>query len=207
MILRSAPGGAAALGLALVLVTATADAQQPPAQERVRGQVVALDGKALKVKSRDGKDVTVMLADNYQVSAVIKADFGDIKQNSYVGTAAVPQRDGTLLAQEVLIFPEPMRGTGEGHRPWDLTPESTMTNATVETVVTDVNGRTLKLKYKDGEKQVVVPPEAPIVTFAPGDAAMIEPGQHVFIIASKAADSGLSAARVMVGKDGLVPPM
>ena len=195
----------AALGLAFVLVATTADAQQPPALEFIRGQIVALDGKNLKLKSRDGKDVTVMLADNVVVTAMVKADVGDIKQNSYIGAAGIPQGD-KIVAQAIQIFPEGFRPP-EGYGPWDLTADSTMTNATVESVVTQASGREIKVKYKDGEKTILVPPGAAIVAYQPADAAMLKPGGNVFIVARKSPDGMLMAPRVAVGKDGLVPPL
>jgi hypothetical protein len=207
---RSARAGAIAAALALALVAApppaAAEGAGPPV--RVRGEIVKLDGDMLHVKDRKGAAVVVKLAANFGVSELRKAAFADIKAGTYVGTAALPNPDGTLKAIEVLIFPDAMKGTGEGHRPWDLAPESTMTNATVDGVVTAASGRALKLKYKDGEKTVVVPPEAPIVALGPGNPAMLKPGAHIVILAAtKGADGSLTAARVTVGRDGLVPPM
>jgi len=143
-----------------------------------------------------------------QVVGVEKASLADIKEGSYVGSAAMPQPDGSQKALEVHIFPEAMRGTGEGHRPWDLRPQSTMTNANVEQVVTGVDGHTLSVKYKDGEKKLVVPPDTPIVTYVPGDKSELKPGAKIFIAAAaKQADGSLQAPRVNYGKDGLTPPM
>ena len=149
-------------GVALFLTTA-ANAQTPV---RVRGTIERVDGPTYVVKARDGTELKVTLADNAQVTALTKASLGDIKQGSFVGITAMPQTDGSQRAVEVHIFPEAMRGAGEGHRPWDLSPNSTMTNANVEQAVTGVDGQTLTLKYKDGEKKIVVPSEAAIVTFA-----------------------------------------
>jgi len=149
--------------------------------------------------------VTVMLPDNVVVSAMVKVDAGEIKQNAYVGVAGVPQGD-KIVAQAVQIFPEGFRPP-EGSGPWDLTPDSTMTNATVESVVIQASGREIKLKYKDGEKTVVVPANAAIVGNQPGDASMLKPGASVFIFARKSPDGALTALRVAVGKDGLVPPL
>ncbi len=203
---RSISAAFAALLLALPEIAA-AQGTAPAPPVRVRAEIVKLEGTVLHLKDRQGAAVSVKLADNFAVSSLSKADIGDIKPGTYVGTAAIPQSDGSLKAIEVLIFPDAMRGTGEGHRPWDLTPESTMTNATVDSSVSQVNGRTLTLKYKDGSKTIVVPPEAPIVAMGPGSADMLKPGSHVFIIANKQPDGSLAAARVTVGKDGLVPPM
>lgn len=174
---------------------------------RVRGEIQQLEGQTLTVKGRDGSPVVIALADNFAVSSVVKAELGDIGPGKYVGTAAVPQRDGTLRALEVLIFPDALRGTGEGHFPWDLAPESTMTNATVASVVSKVDDRVMTLTFKDGEKTVTVPSDAPIVTLKPGSKDLLKPGSHVFIVATKRPDGTLGAGRVAVGENGLVPPM
>jgi hypothetical protein len=195
----------AATGLAFILSTAGANAQ---GTARVRGLIERIDGPIYVVKTRDGAELKVALADNAQVTAVVKASLADIKQDSFVGVTAIPQTDGSQRAIEVHIFPEAMRGTGEGHRPWDLAPNSTMTNANVEHAVTGVDGRTLTLKYKEGEKKVVVPGEAAIVTFVPGDRSDLKPGAKIFIAAaSRQPDGTLSAARINYGKDGVTPPM
>jgi len=187
---------------------ATAVAQAPLPTQRIRGDVTALDGLGLQVKSRSGEALAIKLAENYTVTAVVKIDMSAIKPGVFVGTASMPQSDGTQSAIEVLVFPEAMRGSNEGHYPWDLKPGSMMTNATVaDAVVEATGGRRMLLKYKDGEKWVVVPPDAPIVTFEPGDRAMVVPGAHVLITATKQPDGTLTAARVAVGKNGLVPPM
>ena len=198
---------AAALGLALAFIAVTAGAQQPPPQVRIRGDIVSLTGPDLKVKTREGQEVTIKLADNVGVSTVRKVALEDIKPGTFVGIAATPQRDGRLMAQEVLLFPEAMRGTGEGHRPWDLTPDSTMTNATVEASVMEAKNGVLQLKYKDGEKNIVVSPETPLVTIAPGDKSLLKPGAYVFVAATKGPDGTLNAARITAEKDGVKPPM
>lgn len=192
------------------LLAGAAVAQQPvapSAQQHVRGDVVALKGDTLELKSRSGEAVKLKLADNARVSLVGKADVGSIGDGAFVGTTAVPQADGTLRAVEVHVFPDSMRGTGEGHRPWDLQPGSTMTNATVAKVDESGGARKLSLKYKDGEKTVVVPPGTPVVRMEPGDRSKLVPGAHVFVIASRQPDGTLVAERLNVGKDGLVPPM
>ncbi len=163
--------------------------------------------QALQVKTRSGESLTVKLADNFAVSAVAKRDLAAVVPGTFIGTATLTQPDGTLQALEVLIFPESARGSGEGHYPWDLQPGSMMTNATVADVVAVDTARKLTLKYKDGEKVVIVPPDAPVVTFEPGDRAMLVPGAHVMFGATKQPDGTLTAGRVNVGKDGLVPPM
>jgi hypothetical protein len=183
---------------------ALAQAAQPV---RVRGTVVSLEGSTLRVKSRAGQDVAIHLAENWAVSGVVKAQLDDIKPGTFVGVAALPQAGDSLRAIEVLIFPESMRGTGEGHSPWDLLPESSMTNATVAAAVQGVDGRTLTLSYRGGEKTITVPPEAPIVTFGPAEKADVKAGAAVFVPVQRQADGTLQAARVLVGKDGVVPPM
>jgi hypothetical protein len=188
--------------IAAALIATSASAQSAP---RVRGVVQKLDGQTLAVKSREGDVVENKLADPVTVTGVVKASLPDVAVGNFVGVAALPQHDGSLKAIEVLIFPE--RGTGEGHYAWDLLPESTMTNATVAETVAAVGGQTLTLKYKDGEKKITVPPEAPVVTLGPGDPALLKPGAAVFVPTRKEADGTLGAARVLVGRDGVVPPM
>ena len=190
----------AAIGLASIAVAQSAS-------QRVRGDVVALDGNLLQVKTRTGEALTVKLADNYAVSAIAKRNLAAVVPGAFVGTATMPNADGTLRALEVLVFPESARGSGEGHYPWDLEPGSMMTNATVSDVVAIDAARRMTLKYKDGQQVVLVPPDVPIVTFEPGDRAMLVPGAHVMFGATRQPDGTLTATRISVGKDGLVPPM
>jgi hypothetical protein len=193
------------LALALSLAFSSANAKDVA---RVRGTIDRIDGAYYVVKSRDGSELKITLADNAPVAAVVKAELSDIKPGSFVGVASMPQADGSQRALEVLIFPEALRGTGEGHYSWDLHPQSMMTNANVEQTVTGVDGQTLTLKYKDGEKKVVVPSSTPIVTFAPGDRSNLKPGAKIFIAAAKKQpDGSLEALRIAYRKDGLVPPM
>jgi hypothetical protein len=194
-----------AAGFALVLTASAVNAQDTV---RLRGTIERVEGPVYVVKSRDGKESKVTLADNALVVAIIKAALSDIKQGSFVGVTGMPQTDGSQKAIEVHIFPEAMRGTGEGHYAWDLRPQSTMTNANVEQTVTGVDGQTLTLKYKDGEKKILVPPEASIVTYQPGDKGALKPGVKIFIAAAKEqADGSLQAPRINYGKDGLTRPM
>ena len=186
-------------------VAAAAVAQSPPT--RLRGSIAAIDGKTATIATREGSSVKVNLADNWVVMLVSPMTMADIKENSFVGIASTKGPDGTLNALEVLVFPEAARGSGEGHYPWDLQPESMMTNATVATVATASDGQTLTLKYKDGTQTIKVKPGTPIVTFAPGDRADAKVGAKVFLGATKGPDGGLTAARLLVGKDGLTPPM
>jgi hypothetical protein len=175
---------------------------------RIRGTIERADGNTLLVKSRDGAELKVALANNALIVAIVKASLADIKQGSFVGVTGMPQADGSQRAIEVHIFPEAMRGTGEGHYPWDLRPGSTMTNANVEQTVTGVDGQTLSVKYKDGEKKLIVPPDATIVTYTPGDKSELKPGTKIFIAAAKKLPDGtLEAPRVNYGRDGLTPPM
>lgn len=195
-----------------LLVVSAAVMLAPPAsaQEtlRVRGVVEAVDGSTLRVRSRDGTELTIVIGERPTFTAIIKADRAELKPGAYVGATALPQADGSLAAVEVHIFPEAMRGVGEGHRPWDLQPQSTMTNASVETAVSAVDGQVLTLKYKDGEKKIRVRPQTAIVTYAPGDRAELKPGTAVFLFATrKTPDGRLEASRVSYGRDGLVPPM
>jgi len=192
--------------LFLALVCGAVFAQTPQIT-RVRGEIEKLDGNALTVKSRDGSVVAINLAANATVSGVVPASLADVTAGKFIGVTAMPRPDGTLLALEIHVFPESMRGVGEGHRPWDLKPESTMTNATVADVISRSNDRTLTLRYKEGEQKVFVPEAAPIVTYVPADRGALKPGAHVFVIAQRAADGTLSAPRVSVGLNGLVPPM
>jgi hypothetical protein len=204
--MRNQPIQSSLGALAFTLILATAASAQEVV--RVRGAVEHIEGQTLMVKTREGPSVTVKLADNYAVTGVVAATLSDIKPGSYVGAAALPQPDGTQRAIEVLIFPEALRGFGEGFRPWDLLPQSTMTNATVAEIVSRVDGARLTLKYKDGEKTVTVPPEAPIVTFVPAEKSELKAGAKIFIgAATKQADGTLSTSRVNVGLSGITPPM
>jgi hypothetical protein len=194
------------VGFAVLLAAPLAWAQQAPPM-RIRGTIERVEGPVYIIKARDGAELKLTLADKPQIAGVAKASLSDIQQGSFVGVTAMPQPDGTQKALEVHIFPESMRGTGEGHYPWDLRPESTMTNANVEQIAASVDGRTLTLKYKDGEKKIFVPAEAPIVAYVPGDMNDLKPGAKVFIIAVKQADGTLEARAWRVGRDGLTPPM
>jgi hypothetical protein len=194
---------------ALIAILVAADVTLATAQTsmRVRGTIERIDDQAMIVKSRDGQTLTVKLNPNLGVVAVTKAALADIKAGSFVGAAALRQPDGTFKVQEIVVFPEAMRGSNEGHYPWDLTPGSTMTNATVDALVVQNDGTGLTLKHKDGETKVVVPADAPVVTLGPGDKSLLVAGAGVFVPATRAADGSLSAGRVLVGKDGLMPPM
>jgi hypothetical protein len=192
---------------ALILFGSVASAQQPPTV-RIRGTIEAVDGAMLTVKSRDGTDVKVRMTDNVAVTGVAKIAKSDIKSGSYIGVTGMPQPDGSQKAIAIHVFPEAMRGTGEGFRPWDLRPNSTMTNATVEQKVEANDGDTIVVKYKDGEKKVLVTPDTPIVTFVAGEKSELKPGAKIIIFgATRKEDGSLEANRVNVGLDGITPPM
>ena len=199
----------AGAGFALLLVASASFAQQQPSTVRVRGTVEAVDGPMLTIKSRDGQTTyRVKLADTVSIRGIVKASLADIKQNSFIGVTGMPQADGSQKAVEIHIFPEDLRGTGEGHRPWDLSPNSTMTNATVAQMVKGVDGDEITLKYKDGEKKIVVVPSTAIVTYLPGEKSELKPGAKIFIPAANKKDDGtLEAATISVGRDGITPPM
>jgi len=174
---------------------------------RVRGTVVALAGDQLQVKSRDGQAVAVKLKDGWMASAVKKASVSDIKSGDFVGIASLPKSEGGDGALEVLIFPPALKGTGEGSYGWDLKPNSTMTNATVGDSVKSVDGNVVTLNYHGKEKKISVPKGTPVVTLAPATRDDVKPGTVVFIPAQKGMDGTLSAGQLIVGKDGVVPPM
>ena len=198
-----------AASLAVVSVLASsAWAQQPPAPTRIRGTIESIDGKTLSIKTREGSDVKVNITDDIAVIGIAKTSLSDIKQGSYIGVSGMPQPDGSQKALAIHIFPEAMRGASEGFRAWDLRPNSTMTNATVAQTVASVDGQVIEVKYKDGEKKVVVPPDAAIVAFAAGDKAEVKPGAKIIIFgAVKKDDGSLETNRIGVGRDGIAPPM
>ena len=192
-----------AAGAMLAASLATASAQQAQTQ-RVLGKIEGVDGKTLVVKTRDG-DVKVGVTDNVAVFGVVNASVADIKKGAFIGVGAMPQPDGSQKAIRVMIFAESQRGTGEGHRPWTQ-PGSTMTNATVDTTVSSVDGQVLTVKYKDGEKKIVIPPGLAIQQYVAGDKSELKPGANILITAAaKKPDGTLEAARVNVGRDGVVP--
>jgi hypothetical protein len=193
----------AAAALLAALMVCTAAAQQTM---RVRGTIEKLDGNALSLKASDGAALTIRLTDNAQVVAVEQASVADIKPGSYVGSAAMPQADGSQKALEVHIFPEAMRGSGEGHRPFAPVPNSTMTNGTVGKSGAVGDGHALTLTYREGEKQIVLTPGIPIVSYVIGSRADLKPGAHVTILsAAKKPDGTLETTRVNVGRNGVVP--
>jgi len=199
-----------ALATALIAATVAVWAQNAPPM-RVRGTIEKVDGNTLTVKARDGAELKIETPDNVRVMSFVKAALSDIKPNSYIGVTAEPQPDGSQRAVAIHIFTEAQRGTGEGHRPWDLRPGTTMTNAAVETIAAGVDGQVLTVKYKAGdktdEKKVIVPPNIPIVAYAPGDKSELKPGAAIIIFnATKQPDGSLQTPVVNVGR-GLTPPM
>jgi hypothetical protein len=198
-------GITAACALAFVLAASLASAQTPV---RVRGVIEKVDGKTLSVKARDGAMVQVKLADDAHVLTLDKKSMADVKQGTFVGITAMPQPDGTQKAVEIHIFPEAMRGTGEGHYAWDLMPNSTMTNGNIDNQVVSNDGQTLVMKYKDGEKTITVPPNAEVVMFAPATPDDIKAGQKVFVPRGKKLEDGtVEAGVITIGSKGVDPPM
>ena len=202
-----------AFSLAVLAASTALLAQTPAATVRLRATIEKVDATSITVRERSGEVITLVRPANMDVSEVYAIALADIKPGSYIGTAAMPQADGTQLALEVLVFPEAARGTGEGHRPWDLRPDSTMTNATVADLAAAPSsvpgGQKLTLKYKDGEKIVIVPAGVPVVSFKPGkmdEQALVVPGARVLITAQEK-DGKPTALRMVVGRNGFSPPM
>jgi hypothetical protein len=194
-------------GFALMLATTASFAQQPP-RVRIRGDIVKADGDVFDIKSRTGEMLKVKLVDPGRVVAMVKASLADIKVGSYIGVTAMPQADGSQKAIGIHIFMESQRGVAEGFQPWDREPNSTMTNAAVASSVASVDGQVIMVKYKDGEKKVIVPPNCPIVAYTPGNKDELKPGAHIFIVAAiKQPDGSLTTQAISVGRDGVVPPM
>jgi hypothetical protein len=195
----------------LLALPPAAEAQGQSAPEgtrtRVRGTVEKLDGQNLTVKSRDGQQMTIVLAPDYTVQGVAKRSLTDIKAGDYVASTSVRGTGGNLHAVEIHIFPEAMRGVAEGQQPWDLVPDSLMTNATVSGISAAPHGQVLKVTHKGGETEVVVGPDTPIVTYVAGDPSLLKPGAAIFVTALKKPDGTLTAARITAEKDGVKPPM
>ena len=186
--------------------SAIASAQQPQ-PSRIRGTVERVEGEMVQIKTRDGQDVTVHMAKEARVAGVAKIALSDVKVGSYVGATTTPGPNDTHLALEVHLFPEAQRGTGEGSRPWDLKPNSSMTNGAVDQTVAGNDGHTLVVKYKDGEKKVVVTPDTAVVTYVQATKDDIKLGAKVFVVATKNADGSYEMTRASVGRDGIAPPM
>jgi hypothetical protein len=198
-----------AIAALIALAVGPALAQTPPAgtPTRIRGTVDKLDGQNLMVKSRDGQTLTIELAANVAVITLVKKSVADIKAGDYVASTGVKGTDGKIHAVEVRIFPEAARGTGEGQYPWDLMPDSIMTNATVGKVDQAPQGPVLHVTFKGTESEYIVGPDVPVLANGPGDISLLKPGVAVFVIAVKHEDGKLTSARLYAEKDGVKPPM
>ena len=190
------------IGLSVAAATA-----QPAMQRHIRGTIQTVGENSLTVATRDGQTVTVTLKQPLTVATVKRLDISAIRSGTFIGTAARPGPNGELVAMEVVVFPESLRGTGEGNYAWDLAPGTSMVNANISALVENSAGRDLTLSYKGGSTKVVVPPDVPIVQPVPAERADLKPGAPVFFTPTRAADGSLSTARVIVGKDGVAPPM
>jgi hypothetical protein len=191
----------------LITAVSTVALAQTPATVRIRGTVEKLDGQVLTIKGNDGQIQTVKLADSFVVMGIARASVDDIGSGKFIGTTTVGERNGALVALEVHIFPDNMRGTGEGHYDWDLRPTSKMTNANVATVTRMGKDHVLEVQYKGGQKKVLVPETAVIVSYTPADRSVIKPGAAVFVNSQRQPDGTLTAPRVNVGLNGQIPPM
>jgi hypothetical protein len=194
-------------GIALTVILTATVAAQPAQTRRIAGTIEKVDGSTLAVKLHSGDAVaTVHLADKVSIYGVRKGTTDDLKPNAFIGVGAMPQADGSQRAMQITVFMESQRGTGEGFRPWDRGPTSTMTNGTVDKTIASVDGPTLTVTYKGGEQKIVVPPDAVILAYATGDKSELKPGAHVAIIGAKPnADGTLEAARINVGHGDVVP--
>jgi hypothetical protein len=193
--------------IALIALPAMAQNAQQGTPTRIRGTVEKLDGQNLTVKSREGSELTIVLAPNFTVTYLVKRNLADIKSGDFVATTSAKGTDGKNHSVELRIFPEAMRGLGEGQYAWDLMPDSLMTNATVTGIAGPPQGQTLKVSYKGGESEIIVGTETPIFGYGTGDASLLKPGAAVFIVALKQPDGSLTASRVTAEKDGVKPPM
>ena len=195
-------------GFALLLATSASFAQQPPTV-RIRGQIDKIEGDVLDIKTRNGEMVKVKLVEPVRVLAFVKASLADIQVGKFIGVTAMPQADGSQKAIAIHIFLDSQKGVvADRHTPWDLQPGSTMTNAIVDTTVAGVDGLAIMVKYKDGEKKIIVPPNATIVAYAPGDKSELKPGAQIIIFgATKQPDGSLTTPAISVGRDGVTPPM
>jgi len=191
---------------ALAIGSISAPSVAQTTQQRLRGQIIALSGEQLSITTRDGATVAVTAPAALQPGALQRSDISQIKPNDFVASVAAPAADGSLQAAYVMIFPEAMRGRGEGHYDWDLGGGTTMTNATVSSVVTAKAERVLSLVYHNTPIEIVVPLTAPVLVPIPASRADLKPGARVFIAAERAADGSLTAQRIVVGKDGIDPP-
>jgi hypothetical protein len=193
----------AALSFALICIALPASAQETV---RIRGTIERIEGPVYVVKNRDGAELKLTVTDNPLFVAIAPSTMADIRPGMFVGSAGMMQPDGTQKAIEVHIFPESMRGTGEGHYDWDLKPQSKMTNANVEQTVAGVDGQMLSVKYKDGEKKLLVTPETVVVTYVTGNRDELKPGTKIFVAAAKKQPDGtMQTPRITYGRNGAGP--
>lgn len=191
----------------LGLSVSTALAQQSPTPTKVRGEIERVDGDSLAVKSRSGQDVRLKLQPDLRVAGVAPVALSDVKPGSFIGATTVPGPNGAHDAVEIHIFPESMRGTGEGSRAWDLGPNSTMTNATVDQSVASNDGSTVTVKYKGGEKVITVTTKTKVVTYVPADKSDLKEGAKIIAFGKTLPDGSFQTSRITVGRDGITPPM
>jgi hypothetical protein len=201
-----------ALALALLcggaLLGSLPAAAQQPVPERLRGTIESVDGKLLVIKSRGGESVKVRLAEKARIGALVHASLADVKAGTFVGITSMPDGEGRQKALEVHIFPEALRGTGEGQRPWDLGEKSKMTNGNVDLRVDAVAGQELTMSFKGGSSKIAVTPDTTIVAFAPAEPGDFKPGNKVIVFGLKKGEDGtLEAGAISIGRDGLTPPM
>ena len=190
--------------LTILIAIATASIASAQTPQRIRGTITAFEGNVLSVKSRDGKDLKIELTEKATVVTVKAIKLAELKSGDYVGSATKKRADGVLVALEVHVLPQ---GVGEGHREWDLEPETMMTNANIASMVQSAGGQDLVLEYKGGSQKILMPPGTPVVTTVPADRSALKPGEYVFLGASAGADGKLTmAGRIQVSKDGVKPP-
>jgi hypothetical protein len=208
MSIHRSPFARPLIAVTMVVASALAAvAQQPPAPTRVRGTIESVDGDVLSVRSRSGENVKLHMTSDIKVVGIVRISLADIKLGSFIGTTTLPGPDGRQNAVEVHVFPEDMRGTGEGSRPYDLKPNSTMTNATVAETFAGNDGQTLMIKYKDGEKKVTVGPDTPVVTYVPGEKSDLKSDAKIIAFIKQLPDGSYETNRISVGRNGLTPPM
>ncbi|MCX4216960.1 MULTISPECIES: DUF5666 domain-containing protein [Pseudomonas] len=192
--------------ITLLGVTAAQAAEAPGMRMGVRGEITGVSPDSLKVHVTSGENVVVRLTPDTKVRAVTLANIEDIRPGSYIGSAAIPQEDGTLKALEVHVFPPELAGSGDGHRPFDLAKGSSMTNGSVGDLVVS-NGRVLTVNYKGGQQKILVPEDVPIVNLTPGDRSLLKVGVKIVTFVTQSADGTLTAQSISAGKDGVKPPM
>jgi hypothetical protein len=208
MSIHRSPFARPLIAVTMVVASALAAvAQQPPTPTRVRGTIESVDGDVLSVRSRSGENVKLHMTSDIKVVGIVRISLADIKLGSFIGTTTLPGPDGRQNAVEVHVFPEDMRGTGEGSRPYDLKPNSTMTNATVAETFAGNDGQTLMIKYKDGEKKVTVGPDTPVVTYVPGEKSDLKSDAKIIAFIKQLPDGSYETNRISVGRNGLTPPM